>query len=55
MGTTERPSPEQHLQNFIIRYSISPPPGIFEGAFDDPSFAVDLTKQRETQSYTAPG
>jgi hypothetical protein len=48
MDTTERPSPEQHLQNFITRYSISPPPGIFEGAFDDPSFAVDLTRKVNT-------
>lgn len=50
----EQLSPKEHLQKYITRYLISPPPGIFENAFDDPSFAVDLTWNSSEPSNPVP-
>lgn len=36
-------NPKEHLKNFVTARFSDAPPGVFDGAFDDPNFAVDQT------------
>lgn len=46
---------QEHLKDYVTSRLPLVAPGLFDGAFDDPSFAVDLTYRPSVQAVPALG